>query len=175
MNYHKKIGIYPGSFDPLTNGHWDIIVRATQYICDSLIIAVATNITKTSLFDKEERVNLIQQSINSLNEDMRTRITVQTVDSLLVDFCQHHHAHIIVRGIRAFSDFDSEFQMSGMNAKLNRDIQTIFLTAHEEHQFISSRLIKEIIALGGDIHPYVPKHIAEAMQKKFNQKSSMGN
>lgn len=165
----KYIAVYPGSFDPLTNGHWDIIRRAVTHLCDELVIGVATNTTKTAMFDKNERVNMIAHEIQQSPDDIKNRLSVESVDGLLVDFAQQHGAAMIIRGIRALSDFDSEFQMGGVNAKLNRDIQTVFLMADEQHQFISSRFIKEIARLGGDIRDFVPDYVAEKVAMQIKQ------
>ena len=165
----RYIAVYPGSFDPLTNGHWDIITRAVTHLCNKLIIGVATNTTKTAMFNKNERVDMIAHQIQQSPDDIKHRMSVKAVDGLLVDFAQQHGAAMIIRGIRALSDFDSEFQMGGVNAKLNRDIQTVFLMADENHQFISSRFIKEIARLNGDISDFVPAYVAQKVNANISR------
>ena len=132
------IGLYPGTFDPITNGHLDIIGRAAQ-LCSKLVIGVARNAGKGPLFPTAERVEMVRAEIAPIAERTGTEIDVQAFDSLLIAFAQQVSAQVIVRGLRAVSDFDYEFQMAGMNARLDQRIETIFLMASERHQFISSR------------------------------------
>ena len=166
----KRIALYPGTFDPVTNGHLDIIYRASS-LCDVLIIGVAKNIRKNPFFNISQRKSLIQEAINqNLKSSKRTlgEIRVESFDNLLIDFARANSVAMIIRGLRAVSDFDYEFQMAGMNARLANDIETIFLTASETHQFVASRFVKEIAILGGDISSFVPKNVKIAMNNKKN-------
>jgi len=149
----KKIAIYPGSFDPITNGHVDLIKRASK-IFDEVIIAITQNANKSSFLSIEQRVGAVESSIKSLNN---TRVL--SFNSLLVDFARAHDAQIIIRGLRAVSDFEYEFQLSGMNKRLNSEIETLFMTPSEEFANISSSLVREILSLGGDISPFVPTQV----------------
>jgi len=152
--------IYPGSFDPLTNGHLDIIKRASQTF-DELIIAVSQNINKTSFLNKNEKIDIITKEIAEMNN-----VKVQAFDSLLVDFAKSIDAKIIIRGLRAVSDFEYEFQLAGMNRHLDDTIETVFLTPSEEFSNISSSLIKEIYKIGGDISQFVPKNVIECLKAR---------
>ena len=166
----KRIALYPGTFDPVTNGHLDIIYRASS-LCDVLIVGVAENIGKNPFFNISKRKSLIQEAINqNLKSSKRTlgEIRVESFDNLLIDFARANSVAMIIRGLRAVSDFDYEFQMAGMNARLANDIETIFLTASETHQFVASRFVKEIAILGGDISSFVPKNVKIAMNNKKN-------
>ena len=166
----KRIALYPGTFDPVTNGHLDIIYRASS-LCDILIIGVAENIGKNPFFEISQRKSLIQDAINeNLKNSKRIlgEIRVESFDNLLIDFARDNSVTMIIRGLRAVSDFDYEFQMAGMNARLANDIETIFLTASETHQFVASRFVKEIALLGGDISSFVPSNVNEAIQHKKN-------
>ena len=149
----KKIAIYPGSFDPITNGHVDLIKRASK-IFDEVIIAITQNANKSSFLSIEQRVGAVESSIKSLNN---TRVL--SFNSLLVDFARDHDAQIIIRGLRAVSDFEYEFQLSGMNKRLNSEIETLFMTPSEEFANISSSLVREILSLCGDISPFVPTQV----------------
>ena len=160
-----KIAIYPGTFDPITFGHIDIIKRASQ-LFDHLIIASAKDSNKNPLFSLDERAQLIKNEIKKLaNAD---KISVEQFEGLLVDFAKQKGAKIIIRGLRAVSDFEYEFQMFGMNSKLNPEIQTIFLPASESNHFIASRLVKEIAMLKGDITKFVSTDVVDALNKKLN-------
>ena len=164
----KIIGLYPGSFDPITNGHIDIILRASK-IVDILIIGVAENEKKKHLFSLKERKNLIESQLDK-NKSKISNVEVVMFDGLLMSFAEKLNANLIVRGLRAVSDFDYEFQMTGMNARLNSTIETVFLMASESHQFISSRFVKEICMLNGDVSSFVPKEFHAQLSTKLNIK-----
>ena len=149
----KTIAIYPGSFDPITNGHVDLIHRACK-LFDKVIIAIAQNTNKDSFLSIDQRVKAVETAIEPL-----TNTRVLSFDSLLVDFAREHNAQIIIRGLRAVSDFDYEFQLSGMNKRLNPAIETLFMTPSEEFANISSSLVREILFLGGDITQFVPESV----------------
>ncbi len=160
----QRTAVYPGTFDPVTSGHIDIIRRAAR-ICDKLIIGVAKNAGKGPLFSLAERVSLLTAEVLSLPE--KDRITVVPFSSLLINLAVEHSAGQIVRGLRAVSDFEYEFQMAGMNSKLNPAIETVFLMAADGQQFVSSRFVKEIGRLGGDISRFVSPRIEAALQQRF--------
>jgi len=164
----KRVGLYPGTFDPLTLGHLDIIGRAVKLV-DHLVIGVATNPSKSPLFTLTERVDIIHHETAHLAGDHRATIEVQPFEMLLIKFAEKVGANIIVRGLRAVSDFEYEFQMVGMNQRLNPEIETVFLMADPRHQAIASRLVKEIAMLGGDVSsfttPYVAKLLVERCKK----------
>ena len=160
----KTIGLYPGSFDPITNGHLDIIQRASR-IVDHLIVGVAENKKKAYFFSMNERKELIQDSI-SKNKEVSNNVNVEAFDGLLMSYAEKINAKVIIRGLRAISDFDYEFQMTGMNARLNSNIETIFLMASEKHQFISSRFVKEIFLLKGDVSSFIPNGVFTALNRK---------
>lgn len=150
-----RVGLYPGTFDPVTNGHLDVIGRAARLL-DRLVVGVAMNAGKGPLFPLEERVELVRAEMAAVSERTGTPIEVQPFDGLLMHFAQAIGARVIVRGLRAVSDFDYEFAMAGMNYRLDAGIETVFLMASERHQFIQSRFVKEIALLGGDISSFVP-------------------
>jgi len=158
--------VYPGTFDPVTNGHMDIITRASNLV-DRLVIAVAVNAGKGPMFSLDERVAMLEEEIAAMGDGHAERITAVPFDSLLMDFVTEQDAGMIVRGLRAVSDFEYEFQMAGMNSRLNRDVETVFLMASERHQFIASRFVKEIGSLGGDIGHFVSPRVKERMVAKF--------
>jgi pantetheine-phosphate adenylyltransferase len=151
----RRVGLYPGTFDPITNGHIDVIGRAAR-LMDKLVVGVAINLGKGPLFTLEERVELVQAETREIAARNGTVIEVVPFDSLLIDFARKVGAGMIVRGLRAVSDFDYEFQMAGMNYRMAPDVETVFLMASERHQFIASRLVKEVARLGGDIASFVP-------------------
>ena len=156
---NSLIGIYPGTFDPITNGHTDIIHRAAKML-DCLVVGVAVNAGKGPLFSVDERVAHVEQEITDLGEDFAQRISVKSFDNLLVEFAADNDATVIIRGLRAVSDFDYEFQMASMNAKLDGDVETVCLMATDKYQFIASRLVKEIAIMGGEVAPFVSARIA---------------
>jgi pantetheine-phosphate adenylyltransferase len=161
-----RIGIYPGSFDPVTLGHMDIIARASRLV-DQLIVAVAVNQDKGPMFSLTERVALVEQALQA--EKLASPVKVLGFDQLLVNFARTHHANAIVRGLRAVSDFEYEFQMAAMNARLDSQVETIFLMAADRYHFISSRFVKEIAKLGGKIDGFVPPCVAGALHQRYGK------
>jgi len=161
-----RIGLYPGTFDPVTNGHLDVIGRAARLL-DKLVVGVAINTGKGPLFTLEERVELVRAEITAIASRNGMVIEVIPFDTLLVDFARKLGASMIVRGLRAVSDFDNEFQMAGMNYRMAPDIETVFLMASERHQFIASRLVKEVAKLGGDISSFVPPFTLERVMNRI--------
>ena len=159
-----RVGLYPGTFDPITNGHLDIIGRAVKLV-DKLVIGVAINADKHPLFSLEERVAMVTKEARSVVDG--AEIVVRPFDTLLMKFAEQCEAQIIVRGLRAVADFEYEFQMTAMNQQLNREIETVFLMADPRHQAVASRLVKEIARLGGDITAFVPPKFAAAVRAKF--------
>lgn len=155
--------IYPGSFDPVTNGHFDVVERARK-LFDEVIVAVAHNDEKQALFSLDQRLDLLRQTIGKIDN-----IRVAQFEGLLVDFARAEKAHAVIRGLRAVSDFEFEFQMALMNRKLESDLETIFLMPKEEYTYLSSRLVKEIARLGGDVSKFVPLIVAKALANKFSQ------
>jgi len=163
----SHVGVYPGTFDPITNGHTDIILRATK-IVDHLVIGVARNDAKGPLFPTDERVAIVREEIAHLtDESTRQRIEVRAFDTLLMNFVTSVNATVIIRGLRAVSDFEYEFQMAGMNNRLNSTVETVFLMASDRFQFISSRFVKEIGALGGDVTPFVSPRVAAHLTERY--------
>ena len=158
-----KLGIYPGSFDPLTNGHIDIIERSRKFI-DNLIIGISDNNNKKNLFNLDERIKMINTIMQNRNIN---NVTVESFNGLLVSFVKKKKANLIIRGLRAVSDFEYEFQMTGMNFKLNSNIETIFLMASDNNQLISSNLVKEVSKLNGDVSKFVPTEVEIELKKKF--------
>ena len=162
----KRIGIYPGTFDPATNGHLDIIHRGTALV-DRLIVGVAVNPGKGPLFTLDERVALVKREVAALPLSEAARIDVVPFESLLMQFAEKMGAKIILRGLRAVSDFEYEFQMAGMNKRLGPEVETVFLMASESQQFISSRFVKEVARLGGDISHFVSPRTVAAVRAKL--------
>ena len=158
------VAIYPGTFDPITNGHLDIIKRSSKFV-DKLVIAVSETNIKNNLFSAKERIEMINDVIN--NESIKN-VEISSFNGLLMNFATEKKANIVIRGLRAVSDFEYEFQMAGMNYKINTDIETIFLMASDKFQLISSKLIKEIASLKGNISQFVPKTVEEKLIKKIN-------
>jgi len=157
--------IYPGSFDPITNGHLDVVQRAAT-LFDEVIVAVARDNNKSSLFSIEERVELLRETLGSLG---LTNVRVTAFEGLLVHFAQQEKAAALVRGLRAVSDFEFEFQMALMNRKLDPGLETMFLMPREELTYISSRIVKEIARLGGDVEMFVPHNVAIALRGKLGK------
>lgn len=164
----QRIGIYPGTFDPITHGHMDIIQRSLRVV-DRLVVGVALDTGKSPFFSPEMRAEMIRLAIRELPEDEQARITVKTFSGLLVNFAHENNATILLRGLRAVSDFEYEFQMAAINSKLNPDMETVFLTASESTHFISSRFIKQICRLGGDISDFVPEHVVPKLMDYFSK------
>ena len=160
-----RIGIYPGTFDPVTNGHMDIISRALKLV-DRLVVAVAVNAGKGPLFTLKERTEMCRAEVAALQTN-GVQIDVVPFDTLLMDFVVGQGADLIIRGLRAVSDFEYEFQMAGMNTRLNPRVETMFLMASEKNQFIASRLVKEVARLGGDIASFVPAAVNRRVIKKY--------
>jgi pantetheine-phosphate adenylyltransferase len=163
----KRVGLYPGTFDPITKGHYDVIRRAAK-IVDHLVVGVAVNPGKEPMFSPDERVDMVRAEIEAMDSD-DTRIEVRLFDSLLMHFAMELGAAVIIRGLRAVSDFEYEFQMVGMNSRLNPNIETVFLMASDNHQFIASRLVKEIAILDGDIRPFVSAKVAVRIAARVAQ------
>ena len=160
----SKIGIYPGSFDPITFGHLDIIQRSLNVV-DTLIVAVSDNKSKNHFINIDDRLNLIEATIKNLPLEDQKKIAIEKFDNLLVHYVKAKKASVIIRGLRAVSDFEYEFLMTGMNRSIDNEIETIFLMSSEKYHFISSRFIKEIYSLGGDISKSVPKPVLDFFSK----------
>lgn len=159
-----RIAVYPGTFDPITKGHLDVLERA-QRLFDKVVIAVAVNTGKAPLFSVEERVELAKESVKSL----KSPCEVLSFDGLLVDFVQSQGASAIIRGLRAVSDFEFEFQMALMNRKLRQEVETIFLMPRESYTYLSSSIIREVAKLGGDISNFVTPHVERVLKEKFKK------
>ena len=162
----QRIGIYPGTFDPITKGHLHIIKRASRLV-DHLIVAVASNDRKTPLFNIEERLEMVRTDIANL-PDKSGEVSVESFDTLLIKYARQKQATLIFRGLRAISDFEFEFQMTGMNAKLDPGIETVFLMASDKWQFVSSSFIKEIVTLGGDVSEFVTPAVEKRLKTRFS-------
>ena len=162
----KKNILYPGTFDPITYGHIDLIKKALK-IGDKIIVAISENSSKNYLFDTEERVDLVKKALFKDLRMSQSKIKVISFNSLTTSFCKKMNAQIILRGLRAVSDFEYEFQLAGMNRKLNSSIETMFLMSDIENQIISSKFVKEIIELGGNINKFTSKSIIKALKNKY--------
>ncbi len=161
-----RIGLYPGTFDPVTMGHMDIIRRATVLV-DRLVIGIAINRDKGPLFSLEERVTMIETQCASIADDTGCEIVAHPFENLLIDCARDVGAAVIIRGLRAVADFEYEFQMVGMNRRLDDSIETVFLMAEAQHQAIASKLVKEIARLGGNVSQFVPPEVRTALQEKL--------
>ena len=158
-----RTAIYPGSFDPLTNGHLDVIERAAK-LFDRVVVAIAINESKNPLFSLAERRELVSRSVEHLKN-----VEADTFTSLLVDYVERRSGQAIIRGLRAVSDFEFEFQLALMNRKLNERVETIFMVPKDVYTFLSSRIVKEIARLGGDVGAFVPSHVKDALARKLSQ------
>ena len=166
----ERVGLYPGTFDPVTMGHQDIIQRAVRLV-DRLIVAVAVNAGKDPLFGADERVAMTADDLAALGLEP-PRLEVRRFDVLLMHFVREVGASVIVRGLRAVSDFEYEFQMAGMNARLDPEVETVFLMASERHHFIASRLVKEIASYGGDVSSFVSPAVARRLAERLGAAAS---
>jgi len=169
MSSHPRTGVYPGTFDPITVGHVDVIARSALHLVDKLIVAVASNAGKEPLFTVEERVELVREGLEVLPLEAQSVIEVRPFDNLLMHFVADAGASVILRGLRAVSDFEYEFQMAAMNRRLNAQVETVFLMSSDRNQFISSRFVKEIGRLGGDVAQFVPPKVHERLLRKFKE------
>jgi len=161
-----RIGLYPGTFDPVTLGHIDIIRRAARLV-DRLVIGVAINRDKGPLFSLDERVAMLQHECKAIEQEVGIEIVAHPFENLLIDCARDVGAGVIIRGLRAVADFEYEFQMVGMNRRLDDSIETVFLMAEAEHQAIASKLVKEIARLGGDVSPFVTAPVLQALEGRF--------
>ncbi|MCX5798259.1 MAG: pantetheine-phosphate adenylyltransferase [Proteobacteria bacterium] len=160
----QQIAVYPGSFDPITNGHLDILMRGLE-LFDKVICSVAYNIEKKALFSVEERMDLIKKSVNN-----NSHVLVDSFEGLLVDYVKKVNARFVIRGLRAMSDFEYEFQMASMNRNLNKDMDTLFMMTGKDYFFISSRTIKEVASFGGCVKGFVPEVVEKRLREKFSIK-----
>lgn len=163
MSERRLVAIYPGSFDPLTNGHLDLISRGSR-LSDHLIVAILSNTQKQPLFTTGERIEMIREAAGGFSN-----VEIDSFEGLLVDYAARRQANAILRGIRAISDYEVELQMALINRRLRPETETIFLMASEEYSFISSRMIKEIVTLGGDVSSFVPQNVAGRLRTKFRK------
>lgn len=161
---HRPLAIYPGTFDPITNGHIDVVQRATA-LFSKVIVLVAKNSSKTPMFDHAERVAMIQEVFRG-----NRAVAVDTFDGLLVDYAKKKHATVLVRGLRAVSDFEFEFQMALMNRRLDADIDTVFLMPHARYTYLNSTIVREVARLGGDVSAFVPAVVRRRLQEKLRQR-----
>ena len=162
----KKNAIYPGTFDPITYGHIDVIKKALN-IVDTVIVAISDGNNKNSLFNSDERIEIIKKALFSDLKLNKNKIKIISFKSLTTDLCKKYKSNIILRGLRAASDFEYEFQLAGMNRKLNDSVETIFLMSNVENQIISSKFVKEIISLGGDVKKFTTKSTIKSLKQKY--------
>ena len=162
----NKVAIYPGTFDPITYGHIDVIKKALK-LFDKIIVGVSDVSNKNYLFNSEERINIVNKALFNDLKLSRKKISVVSFSSLTTDLCKKYKSNIILRGLRAVSDFEYEFQLAGMNRKLNNNIETIFLMSDVENQIISSRFVKEIVKLNGDIRKFTTKSTIKSLKEKY--------
>lgn len=165
----RRIGVYPGTFDPPTNGHFDVIARAARLV-DRLVVGVSVSAGKGPMFTLAERATMVEDELAPIAAANGTEIVVKPFESLLMHFVRAERARIIIRGLRAVSDFDYEFQMTGMNARIDPSVETVFLMASDKHQFIASRLIKEIALLDGDVSPFVPPRVLARLSARIRER-----
>ena len=158
----SPLAVFPGSFDPLTNGHVDIIERG-KHLFEKIIVAILVNAEKSPLFSMEERVEIVRETFHG-----QPNVEVDTFDGLLVDYVERRNAQVIVRGLRALSDFEAEFQMALMNRRLSPNVETVFMMPAEQYTYISSRLIKEVFTLGGRVHGLVPEIVEQRLREKVS-------
>jgi pantetheine-phosphate adenylyltransferase len=161
-----RIGVYPGTFDPITSGHMEVVRRSLRLV-DKLVIGPAINIGKGPLFSLEERIAMLKEDVEDFAPGERTRIEIVPFEGLLIHFARQVNASVIIRGLRAVSDFEYEIQMANMNARMEPNVETIFLMASDRHQFIASSLVKDIARLGGDTSQFVSKRVFERLKRKF--------
>ena len=161
--FPMRTAIYPGSFDPLTNGHLDLVHRAAK-LFDRVIVAVAENDRKKALFTLKERLALVREAVAGI-----PKVEADSFEGLLVNYVEERKGHAIIRGLRAVSDFEFEFQLALMNRKLNQRVETIFMMPKASYTFLSSRLVKEIASLGGEVDCFVPEHVRRALARKFGR------
>src|ERR1041384_1367455 len=164
----ERTGVYPGTFDPITSGHMEVVRRSLRLV-DKLVIGPAINIGKGPLFSLEERVEMLKDDIADFPNGESERIEIVPFEGLLIHFAREVNAAVIIRGLRAVSDFEYEIQMANMNARMEPDVETIFLMASDRHQFIASSLVKDIARLGGDTSQFVAKKVYERLKKKFGK------
>jgi pantetheine-phosphate adenylyltransferase len=164
----ERVGVYPGTFDPVTSGHMEVVRRSLRLV-DKLVIGPATNIGKGPLFSLQERIDIIKDDIADFSEIDKARIQIAPFDGLLIHFAREVGASVIIRGLRAVSDFEYEIQMANMNARMEPNIETIFLMASDRHQFIASSLVKDIARLGGDTSQFVSKKVFQRLKDKFTK------
>jgi len=162
----KKNAIYPGTFDPITYGHIDVIKKALN-IVDTVIVAISGGNNKNYLFNSDERIEIVKKALFLDLKLNKNKIKIISFESLTTDLCKKHKSNIILRGLRAVSDFEYEFQLAGMNRKLNDSVETIFLMSNVENQIISSKFVKEIISLGGDIKKFTTKSTIKSLKQKY--------
>lgn len=164
----ERTGVYPGTFDPVTSGHLEVVRRSLRLV-DRLVIGPATSIGKGPLFSLQERIDIINEDIEEFSQADKDRITIVPFEGLLIHFAREVGASVIIRGLRAVSDFEYEIQMANMNARMEPDIETIFLMASDRHQFIASSLVKDIARLGGDTSQFVSKKVFERLKAKYKR------
>ena len=160
----EKTAVYPGTFDPMTRGHFDLITRAAG-LYDRLIVAVASTSAKTgALYDAAHRLAMIREDVEGAGLG---NVTVEVLDTLLVDFCRRHGARVVIRGVRVYSDFEYEFQMTALNYQLDRELETLFIMSPPQHMYLSSSIVREIASMHGDVSPFVPPCVDEALKRRF--------